>query len=139
MQWGATGCRWNAGDAGDAMGMHGNAGGCTGDGGICSPIYVLCVSSHFWPSTKEKLGLRSAPRPPLVGHLRHLKSPLTLSSFSQYFHFFYLFPFSKVSLQSKHLKACLGPALVPVFHQRGSPWQSVSPGFPSERVPLALR
>ena len=41
----------------------------------CSPIYILCVSSHFWPFTKanlvlenfnKNLGFGQTP-PPLVG------------------------------------------------------------------------
>ena len=40
---------------------------------------------------------------------------------------------------SKHLKACLGTALVTVLDRMGSPWHSISHGFGSEGAPLALR
>ena len=60
-------------------------------------------------------------------------------------------PTSSCTPKSKHLKACLGPAFVTVFHQRGPPlalclsrffireglpWQSVRHKFSSERAPL---
>ena len=42
-------------------------------------------------------------------------------------------------LKSKHLKAYLGPALVPVLAQGGRSWHPVSPGFGSGEPPLAPR
>ena len=59
----------------------------------CSPIYVLCVSSHFWPFTKanlvlenfnKNLGFGQTP-PPLLGQKpkffrkKILMAPLTIT------------------------------------------------------------
>ena len=62
---------------------------------------------------------------------------MTLTEMNTDLYFFV--PLHVMPFTSKHLKACLGPALVTVLDRRGPPWHSVSHGFGPEGAPLALR